>query len=144
DVEMTLGLVHAGFTHVPKPVSTWRRGQYDLALVQEFLVGAVEGWALALTSLRDLYASVVDDPAEAGGDFAAEAERLGQMTAEMHLALASAFGISRDAGRAGDWADAMAASLDQLDDEDPGLQKRARQLVEDLRDVADPGPAIRV
>ncbi len=83
----------AGFAHVAEPVAAWRRDGVDLAFVQQFLAGGSEGWALALTSLRDLYSSRVADPAEAGGDFCAEADRLGQMTAEMHLALAEAFGV---------------------------------------------------
>ena len=42
-------------------------------------------------------------PAEAGGDFAPEARRLGRITAEMHLALAEAFGDEH--GEPDAWAD---------------------------------------
>ena len=53
-----------------------------------------------MTSLRDLYNSTAELPSEAGGDFAPEALRLGRMTAEMHLALAGAFGVERtESGR---------------------------------------------
>ena len=69
DVEVTEALAAAGFAHVAAPVATWRRGGRDLALVQRYLAGGTEGWALALTSLRDLYAAGPDDPAQAGGDF---------------------------------------------------------------------------
>lgn len=57
DVEVILALDEVGFNHVAAPLATWRRGEYDLALAQEFLGGATDGWALALTSLRDLYGS---------------------------------------------------------------------------------------
>ena len=72
----------------PLPLVTWREDPYDLAFGQQYLAGGSEGWALALTSLRDLYNSTCEDPAEAGGDFANDARRLGRMTAQMHLALA--------------------------------------------------------
>ena len=62
---------------------------------------AADGWALALTSLRDLYGSRVA-PEEAGGDFAGEAGSLGTMTARMHLAADKAFG--RRNGAVADWA----------------------------------------
>src|SRR4051794_3806830 len=105
DVEVTTALEEAGFTHVASPVAAWRRDGYDLAFVQRFLVGGAEGWALSLTSLRDLFSSEHDDPAEAGGNFAGEAQRLGQMTAEMHVAMAEAFGSSK--GDAAAWAETM-------------------------------------
>ena len=53
---------------------------------------ASDGFHLALTSLRDLY-DRGGDPAEAGGDFAPDARRLGDITAKLHLALAEAFGV---------------------------------------------------
>jgi maltokinase len=144
DVEVPAKLVSVGFAHVPRPLAAWGRGGDDLALAQEFLVGGLEGWAAALTSLRDLYGSGLKDPAEVGGDFYAESGRLGQMTAEMHLALAAAYGVSLDDGRVGEWADGMATALDDLRDEGPEIQAGARARIEALRRVADPGPAIRV
>ncbi|MHB1534498.1 MAG: phosphotransferase [Acidimicrobiales bacterium] len=96
EVEVTHALVAAGFAHVARPVASWRLDGRDLAFAQQFLAGGLEGWALALTSLRDLYNSDTSVPAEAGGDFAAEAARLGAVTAEMHLAMAAAFGTSSD------------------------------------------------
>jgi maltokinase len=145
DVEVTEALSAAGFAHVALPVSTWRRDGHDLAFVQRYLAGGTEGWALALTSLRDLYASGPDDPAEAGGDFAAEAERLGLMTAEMHLVMADAFGVDGTGFRSVGWP-RVVASIEQ------GVRKTvgaawpgsAAALIERLRAVDDPGPAIRV
>jgi maltokinase len=90
-VETLVALDEAGFNHLAAPVALWRRGGRDLGIVQELLAGSAAGWALALTSLRDLFGSGVA-PEEAGGDFAFEARSLGTMTARMHLALDRAFG----------------------------------------------------
>jgi maltokinase len=90
-LELLVGLDSVGFNHVAPPVAIWRRGGHDLGVVQEHLGGGSSGWAMARTSVRDLYDARV--PAEeAGGDFASEARRLGMMTARMHLALSEAFG----------------------------------------------------
>ena len=104
DVEVTTALVGAGFEHVATPLISWRDERFDLAFGQEFLAGGTEGWALAVTSLRDLYGSESRSPEEAGGDFAAEAERLGRVTAEMHLALQSVFGSAPAAEAASSWS----------------------------------------
>ncbi len=90
-VELLVALDEAGFNHLAAPLARWRRGGRDLGLVQELLAGSAGGWALALTSLRDLYASG-GAPEEAGGDFGPEARSLGTMTARMHLALDRTFG----------------------------------------------------
>ena len=91
--------IGAGFDHVAKPVASWRATVTDLAFVQQYLAGGAEGWALALTSLRDLYAA---GPTTRPRPVATSAPRptgLGQMTASMHLALAEAFGVDRDGFR---------------------------------------------
>ncbi len=85
------GLDAAGFNHLPAPIAFWRRAGRDLGVVQELLAGASSGWALAISSLRDVIASGVS-PDLAGGDFAPEAFALGTMAARMHLALDTAFG----------------------------------------------------
>ena len=162
DVEVTEALSQAGFDNVARPLATWRREasppvpDFDLAVLQPFLLGGVDGWALALTSLRDLF-GVSDtqqipiinadappptvDPADAGGDFSAEATRLGTITAEMHIALRGAFGEERGDPRA--WADEIASQLDEVThpDVDHG---RASQVIDALRLVGDAGPAIRL
>lgn len=145
DVIVTEALATVGFSHVATPIAVWRRHGDDLVLVQQFLTGGSEGWALALTSLRDLYSARPRDPADAGGDFAAEARRLGQMTGEMHLGLASAFGVDRDAFASTVWP----AVLDSVEERVrrvmgaswPGT---AADVIRSLRAVDDPGPAIRV
>ncbi|HYA44971.1 MAG TPA: hypothetical protein VED59_05140, partial [Acidimicrobiales bacterium] len=89
EAEVTTALVAAGFEHVALPFARWQHHGRDLAFGQQYLAGGTDGWALALTSLRDFYATPATeglaDPALSGGDFAAEATRLGLVTAEMHL-----------------------------------------------------------
>jgi maltokinase len=62
-----------------------------LAMLQQLLKTASDGWDLALASVRDLYAEADLHADEVGGDFAAEAERLGHATAEVHHVLAREF-----------------------------------------------------
>jgi maltokinase len=148
DVVVTTALAAAGFDHVAAPLASWRVDDLDLAFAQEFLAGGSEGWALALTSLRDFYNSDTDDPADAGGDFAGEASRLGAMTALMHLAMADAFGVEPDRLANGGYrmlVDDVARRLDAViltlgND----LAGAAATLVARLRAVTDPGPALRV
>jgi maltokinase len=148
DVEVTTALAAAGFEHVATPLVTWQEEPYDLAFGQQYLAGGSEGWALALTSLRDFYSSDFDHPAEAGGDFAADANRLGHMTGEMHLALAASFGADSDAQLVTRWGtlvDRIEARLDAAREvAGTDLRRAAAALVARLRAVADPGPAIRV
>ena len=106
EVEVMFGLDEVGFNSMLAPVARWRDRDLDLGLVREFLPSALEGRLLALTSLRDLLGHVgegglagdadgdIDELASsAGGDLAGEAARLGATTAQLHLALAKAFGI---------------------------------------------------
>jgi maltokinase len=145
DVVVTEALAGTGFAHVAAPVATWRRDGTDLAFVQQYLAGGTEGWALALTSLRDLYASRPRDPADAGGDFAAEACRMGRMTAEMHLALADSFGVDRVVFPSEGWPSVLAEVEDGLRRVvGAGWHGSPEQFLDQLRAVSDPGPGIRV
>ncbi len=88
--------------------------QVSLAMLQEFMAGATDGWELAKNSVRDLMAEADLHAAEAGGDFASEAFRLGLATAEVHADLVTAFGthdLSAEDMR--ERADAMLERLDQ-------------------------------
>jgi trehalose synthase-fused probable maltokinase len=136
ELEMTEALHAAGFTAVPAPLGVveYQRPGAEavlLALVQPYLHNGTEGWALALTSLRDLYALAEEQGAddreaamrhveEQGSTFLPEAARLGEVTADMHLALASdrvpAWMRAEPVTRAmlGAWADTMTGELDQL------------------------------
>ncbi|HUZ43623.1 MAG TPA: hypothetical protein VMU63_04410 [Acidimicrobiales bacterium] len=140
DVEVSTGLDRVGFNHLASPLGVWTRDGYDLAVAQEFLAGGSEGWALALTSLRDLYASEEEDPAAAGGDFASEARRIGEMTARMHIALGKAFGVHPPALT--EWANALVEQVDGLG-LGPNVRRRAEELASRLVAVKDV-PSIRV
>ncbi|TDE35751.1 phosphotransferase [Actinomadura sp. 6K520] len=81
-----------------------------LGLLSDYLYTGADGWSLAIASVRDWFAHTPPaggshtppaggdewaelDASAAGGDFAAEAERLGAATAAVHRALAAAFGV---------------------------------------------------
>lgn len=67
-----------------------------VATVSEFLPTATDGWLLAQTSVRDLYASDPDiDPQAVGADFGPEARRLGKATARVHHDLATSLPTGR-------------------------------------------------
>jgi maltokinase len=96
DLEVTTALAELGSTHVAPPfgwIETRLEGvSTSLAILSKYLRLASDGWSLAATSVRDLYATPDMRAADAGGDFAGEAHRLGAATAEMHTDLAVAFG----------------------------------------------------
>jgi trehalose synthase-fused probable maltokinase len=173
ELEMTEALTAAGFTAVPAPLGVMeyeREGAEPviLALVQPYLHNGTEGWALALTSLRDLYAEaeeggVGDEEAplrrveEQGATFLPESARLGEVTADMHLVLASdRVPASMRAqpvtpGMLAGWAGSMAAELDRLlRNPHPALDELRDRRDEvaarfaALRDLEDGGLAIRV
>jgi maltokinase len=94
DLEVTRALADVGSRHVAAPVA-WYSADVEerrttLGFLQEYLRSGTEGWRLALASVRDLYAEADLHADEVGGDFAAEAERLGAATAEVHADLARA------------------------------------------------------
>jgi maltokinase len=101
DLEVTTALARAGSPHIAEPLG-WIETRMDgvpaiLGILSRYLRLASDGWSLAATSVRDLYASeeLLDSggtPGEAGGDFAGEAHRLGIATASVHRDLADAFG----------------------------------------------------
>ena len=136
ELEMSDALQAAGFTHVAPMLgrAIWESGgepPSPLVLVQRFLHNSTEGWALALTSLRDLYANaesvgqadpperraMVDDQDAA---FLAESMRLGKVVAEMHLALAAGAPdtdmapVAMTEESLNTWANTMTRDLDQL------------------------------
>lgn len=157
EIEVTQRLAQIGFEHVAAPVATTSWGEYSLSVLQPYLAGGVEGWALALTSLRDLF-GVHDtqpvplvtadgpppeaDPGQAGGDFSAEARRLGAMTAQLHIALADAFG--RDEASAGEWADQVASQVASVDLPATVDVAAIESIISRMRAVPDCGPAVRV
>ncbi len=103
DIEVHAALNAAGIEDVAELfgwvegswVSGGRQLDADLAMVSEKLAGAVDGWDLALDSLRTENAST---EASTGSGFAAEAEALGRALAEIHHALRTAFPTAKVLG----------------------------------------------
>nr|WP_246298785.1 hypothetical protein [Nocardioides panaciterrulae] len=100
-----------------------------LAMLQQFLRTATDGWELALASVRNLFAEGDLRADEVGGDFAGESARLGQALAEVHHSLAEHFGTERRtrADLVG-LADAMDRRLDEALPVVPGLEPHAADL----------------
>ena len=152
ELEMIRALGDAGFDNVAR-IEGWldyeRTGEAHpslAAVVQRFIHNGTDGWTLALTSLRDLYADAEEELASAtaervetvenqGSSFMFEAARLGEVTARMHLALSAATG---DGMRA---QPVTAAMLDQwvrgIDSELTALTASSNPAVAPLRDHVD-------
>ncbi len=141
DLEIPRALHRAGSRHVAPPLG-WMQTTLDgiptvLAILSAYLRAATDGWLLAATSVRDLYASDAASAAEAGGDFAAEAHRLGEATAEVHRALAEVFGTAElPAGAHRDLAAQMQGRLDAAVAAVPELARHAGLLAEAFTELA--------
>src|SRR6266516_4336054 len=77
DLEVAHALAGLGSPHVARPFGWIEAGLNGdepalLAILSEYLRGACDGWSLAETSLRDLYAADASRAADAGGDFDGE------------------------------------------------------------------------
>lgn len=138
DVEVPEALLGAGFTRVPEICAVWRRAGTELAVVTRYLTGASEGWALALASLRDCYSTRLA-PERAGGDFAAESARLGEVVAQLHVALSSCLPRGEPPPQPS-WhvRPRMRGSASQE------FAQAARRLSDRLAAIEDAGAAIRV
>ena len=130
DIEIHARLTEAGSDHVaalygwveaPGHRSTGGEPLH-LAMLQQFLRTASDGWDLALASVRDLFAEADLHADEVGGDFAAEAHRLGVATGEVHLALREVFPTAEwGPDELKSLAGAMRERLDAAVDAVPGL-----------------------
>src|SRR5207247_2827622 len=96
DIEIHEALTELGARHIARLLGSLTADvdgeQFSLAMLQEYLTTATDGWELAKISVRDLMAEADLHADEAGGDFAGEAERLGEAVASVHADLATAFG----------------------------------------------------
>jgi maltokinase len=99
DVQIHEVLTSVGSTHIAD-LYGWLDAVVDcgegpttvqLAMLQRFLRTATDGWDLALASVRNLFAEPEVHASESGGDFAAEAARLGEALGEVHRDLATHF-----------------------------------------------------
>jgi maltokinase len=106
-------LTRAGSTNVAQLYGWIEADSLQLAMLQQFLRTASDGWELALASVRNLFAEADLFADEVGGDFAAEARRLGEAVAEIHTLLAEHFPTAtRTPAEQHELADAMLSRLD--------------------------------
>jgi maltokinase len=171
DLEVTTALARLGSPQVAEPLG-WIETRLEgvptsLAILSRYLRLATDGWTLAATSVRDLYAAVGDaserdqndrsaegNPADkvraadVGGDFAGEARRLGVATAQVHADLAAAFGtdeLGTDA--VGELTERMYRKLDLAVAAVPELAKHVDMISEafsELAKLSGPFPVQRV
>jgi maltokinase len=154
DLEIQLALAGAGSRWTPRPIAWFEMpfGGEDttLGVLQQYLRTGTDGWELAKTSVRDLYAdSQLLGPApggaapggaphagEVGGDFAGESFRLGVATAEVHADLARtlATGLAGEAELAR-LAELMTRRLDRAVLAVPELRPYADRLREAYVDL---------
>ncbi|GAA2768000.1 hypothetical protein GCM10010103_70420 [Streptomyces paradoxus] len=132
DLEVPGALARQGCHRVPAPVAWFQTDhpfKATLGVLQPYLRDASDGWTLGLHALA------------AGDDFTVQARALGAATAEVHLALASAFPVGGP-GENGQTAAAMTERLDAAAHCVPAL----RPFVPGLRTAfaaltsCDPGP----
>jgi maltokinase len=117
----------------------------QLAMLQQFLRTATDGWDAALSSVRNLFAEADLHADEVGGDFAAEAARLGESLAEVHQTLAAHFPTHvRTPDQQVQLAKAMANRLDAALDVVPDLAPYADGLRSKFAAAADvPGVQVQ-
>jgi maltokinase len=137
DIEIHARLTEAGSEHVaalygwveaPGHRSTGGEPLH-LAMLQQFLRTASDGWDLALASVRDLFAEADLHADEVGGDFAGESHRLGVATGEVHRTLREVFPTAEWGGdELKSLAGAMRERLDAAIGVVPGLAPYADDL----------------
>jgi maltokinase len=146
DLRMHRALWQVGCQHIARPLGSIAvdlRGEpTTVGMLQQFLPDAVDGWAMATTSVRDLMADV-DEPADqAGGDFASEAHRLGQAVATVHADLQRSLGQQDvDADEIERTVRAMRSRLDRVTAMVPELGEYApalRVAFDGIRDAKGP------
>ena len=144
DVAIHQVLTEAGSTHVASLygwldlVDEETGTTIQLAMLQQFLRTASDGWDLALASVRNLFAEADLHADEVGGDFAGEASRLGVALAEVHADLAQHFPVEqRDRAALADLATAMEGRLDAALDVVPALAEHEAHLRETFGALRD-------
>ena len=142
DIEIHEALTYAGARHIARLLgyveAQTDNGPVSLAMLQEYLTTATDGWELAKISVRDLMAEDELHADEVGGDFAGEAFRLGHTTASVHAELATAFGVTELSGedlveraaRMDRRLDRALAEVAELGQVEAGLRHAYRALAE--------------
>jgi maltokinase len=168
DLEVTTALTNLGSSQVA-PVLGWIETRLEgvptsLAILSKYLRLATDGWSLAATSVRDLYAATGEgaargssagrvpagrvSAADAGGDFGGESHRLGVATAQVHADLADAFGTDEVGAEAIDeLTERMFRKLDLAVAAVPELAKHVEMISDAYAELArlrGPWPVQRV
>ena len=153
DLEVTTALAQLGSPQVAEPLG-WIETRLEgaptsLAILSRYLRHATDGWTLAATSVRDLYAAVGEAAdrdqkdatrvraADVGGDYAGESRRLGVATALVHADLAAAFGTDKlGADAVGEVTERMFRKLDLAVAAVPELGKHADMISDAYSELA--------
>ncbi|MDQ3760218.1 MAG: phosphotransferase [Actinomycetota bacterium] len=163
DLELHRALAALGCKHIAAPLGSIE-GELEgipvtYGMLSEYLRSTADGWAMATASVRDLLAESLlaegapgpvehTDPADAGGDFASEAHRLGHAVATVHADLAAALGSSpAPAGYLDALADGMHCRLDGVLAQVPELgpySDALRAAFDAVRGLDGPVPVQRV
>lgn len=133
DIEIHAELTRAGSEHIAE-LYGWVEADVDgqvmhLAMLQEFLRTAADGFELATGSVRTLLADPEQSIDESGGDFAGEAARLGEALAEVHGVLRERFPAEhRGPESTAELARSMSDRLDRARRTVPELEPYAARL----------------
>ena len=131
DIEIHERLTRAGSDNIAELLGWIECEDLQLGMLQQFLRTASDGWELALTSVRNLFAEADLYADEVGGDFAAEAQRLGEAVSEVHALLAEHFPTGeRTASDHAELAKTMTERLDAALDVVPELAEHGPALRE--------------
>jgi maltokinase len=136
DIAVHEVLTRAGSNHVAAlygwleaPLGERDDDVLQLAMLQQFLRTASDGWDLALASVRTLYADPEVHAHDSGGDFAGESARLGEALQEVHQTLREHFPAeTRPASEAAELAAAMTGRLEAALGVVPELEDHAATL----------------
>lgn len=149
DLVLQRALHEVGCEHIARPLGSIT-GELagrttTVGMLQQFLPDAVDGWAMATTSVRDLMTERDLHADEVGGDFAGEAQRLGQAVATVHGDLERALGTQHaDANDIERSVQAMIARLDAVVARVPELGPYVPALREAFEQASDTPGAIAI